>query len=300
VKATEERLDEIRRAAAGQSLSAPAGKSLAASYHGLPLLKKPVWTWEVPLYFFAGGTAGAASVMAAVAQLAGGEEGLVRDARVLAAIGATVSAPLLISDLGRPERFLYMLRVFKPQSPMSVGAWTLAVFGGAATTAALFRRGVMGNAAGAVAAASGLVMCTYTGVLLGATTIPVWSHHKRLLPSHFGASAVASAASVLELRRHREPALNLLALGAAAWESFTGAVIESTRDTTSEPLRSGPTGTLTRIGGVLSGPLPLALRLLGGRSVRARRAAAVAQIAGSLITRFAWIAAPRFKGELQR
>lgn len=289
MKATEERLDEIRRAAAEQQLSAPGEQP--ANYYGLPLLKKPVWTWEVPLYFFAGGTAGAASVIAAGAQIAGAGDALVRDARRLAALGATVSAPLLISDLGRPERFLYMLRVFKPRSPMSMGAWTLAVFGGAATTAALFRRGAIGNAAAIAAAASGLVMCTYTGVLLGATTIPVWSHHKRLLPSHFGASAVASAASILELRRHREPALNRLALGSAAWETFTGAVVEATRDATSEPLRRGPTGTVTRIGGLLSGPLPLALRLLGARSVRARRAAAVAQIAGSLITRFAWIAA---------
>src|SRR5688572_32381689 len=105
------------------------------SYYDLPLLKKPVWTWEVPTYFFVGGAAGAAAVLAVAAQIAADNEKVVRDARWIAAIGAAVSGPLLIADLGRPERFLNMLRVFKPQSPMSVGAWTVAVFG-AATTAA--------------------------------------------------------------------------------------------------------------------------------------------------------------------
>src|SRR4028118_1689221 len=101
------------------------------TYYDLPLLKPPVWTWEVPVYFFVGGAAGAASVLGVAAQFSKGNEELVRDARWIALIGVAVSGPLLIPDLGRPERFLNMLRVFKPQSPMSVGVWTLAVFGGA-------------------------------------------------------------------------------------------------------------------------------------------------------------------------
>src|SRR5437660_10347067 len=36
--------------------------------------------------------------------------------------------PLLIKDLGRPERFLNMLRIFKVKSPMSIGSWCLLVF----------------------------------------------------------------------------------------------------------------------------------------------------------------------------
>jgi hypothetical protein len=265
------------------------------TYYDLPLLKPPVWTWEVPLYFFLGGAAGAASVLAAAAQVTGGDERLVRDARWIAAIGANLSTPLLISDLGRPERFLAMLRVFKPQSPMSVGAWTVATFGGASTAAAVAdlvsRRTTLpvklaGNTAAAVAAGSGLVMATYTGVLLGATTIPVWKEHVHLLPVHFGASALGSAVSALELRGHREPALNALGLGAAIFETAAGVAIEGRDDRESEPLRHGATGRLTRLGGVLSGPVPLALRILGKR-----KAAAISTLAGSLITRFAWVAA---------
>lgn len=265
------------------------------TYYDLPLLKPPVWTWEVPTYFFVGGAAGAAAVLALAAQLAGGDEDLVRDARWIAATGATLSAPLLIADLGRPERFLNMLRVFKPQSPMSVGAWTLATFGAVSAATALAdvaRRNTnlpvkfVGDIAGAVSAATGLVMATYTGVLLGATAIPVWKEHVRLLPMHFGASALGSAASLLELRGHRHPALNALALGAAVFETVAAIALETGNDQISAPLREGRSGTLTRLGSILSGPIPLFMRLMGSR-----KGAAVATLAGSLITRFAWVAA---------
>src|SRR5438132_4259413 len=97
--------------------------------------KPPVWTWEVPLYFFVGGTAGAAALLAAVAGWRA-QPSIAHDARWIAAAGAILSPPLLIADLGRPARFLNMLRVFKLQSPMSVGAWTLVGFvSGASATA---------------------------------------------------------------------------------------------------------------------------------------------------------------------
>src|SRR5712691_5847806 len=164
------------------------------NYYDLPLLKKPVWTWEIPVYFFVGGAAGASAVIGMAAQLAGADQRIVRDARRIAAIGATLSAPLLIADLGRPERFLNMLRVFKPQSPMSVGAWIVAAFG-ASSTVAIFLPRRLGDAAALASAASGMGMATYTGVLLGATAIPVWSKHVALLPAHFAASAAGSAVS---------------------------------------------------------------------------------------------------------
>src|SRR5688572_10149995 len=101
---------------------------MGANYRDAPLLKPPVWTWEVPLYFFAGGAAGAAAVIAAVAHFGGPSfAALARDAKWVALAGALISPLLLISDLGRPSRFLNMLRVFKLQSPMSVGVWTLVV-----------------------------------------------------------------------------------------------------------------------------------------------------------------------------
>lgn len=234
------------------------------SYYDLPLLKKPVWTWEVPAYFFVGGAAGATAFLGVAAQLAGHDQQLVRDARWIAAIGAAVSGPLLVSDLGRPERFLNMLRVFKLQSPMSVGAWTLAAFG-ASSTAALFLPGKpLRDLAAGVSAATGLVMATYTGVLLGATAIPEWNEHAGTLPVHFGASALGSAVALLELRGHRSDALHSLGLGAAIYESLPG--------------ESGP---LTH---ALTGTVPLLLRLFGKR-----KAAAASTLIGSLMKRYAWI-----------
>ena len=232
-------------------------------------------------------------------------------------IGATLSTPLLIADLGRPSRFLNMLRVFKPQSPMSVGAWTLAVFGTASAGAVALgapasrrlagrrpaARGAgtapgqpprtaarpVGDAAAMLSAVTGLVMATYTGVLIGATAIPVWKKHVSVLPIHFGASALASAASLLELLGNKEPALAKLAAAAAAFETFTGWRIEAGGGIESEPLMHGATGITTRIGGMFSGPLPLILRAIGTRNTRT--AAAAAALLGSLITRIAWIEA---------
>ncbi len=280
--------------------------SAATGYYGRPLLKEPTWTWEVPLYFFVGGAAGAAAVVGAAARALGDDdEGeLVRDARWVAALGGALSAPLLISDLGRPERFLNMLRVWKPQSPMSMGAWTLTAFGssaGAAAFADLVRRRaaaggsraavpvrVVGDAAGVLAAATGLVMTTYTGVLVGATAIPAWNRSVSVLPIHFAASGLGAAVSLLELLGHDHPALNRLGVAAALAEIATGVVHELDDHPAHAPLKEGSSGALVRAGGVLSGPVPLLLRLFG-----ARKAAAVAAIAGSLITRYGWVAAGR-------
>jgi len=256
------------------------------TYHDLPLLKKPVWTWEVPTYFFVGGAAGAAAAVGFAAQVGGGGEAVARDARWIAAIGAGLSGPLLIADLGRPERFLNMLRVFKPQSPMSVGAWTVAAFGAAATAAVIIPNKPLRNAASAVAAGTGLVMATYTGVLLGATAIPVWKQNVKLLPVHFATSSLGSAVSLLELRGHRGAALNSLGLGAAIFESAAEVALHGAKEKESLPIRRGRSGTIARVAGALSGPIPLLLRLLG-----ARKLAAVSTLAGSLATRIAWVEA---------
>jgi formate-dependent nitrite reductase membrane component NrfD len=274
------------------------------SYYDLPLLKSPVWTWEIPAYFFVGGTAGAAAVVGAVARATGADPRLVRDARWVAAVGGALSPALLVSDLGRPERFLNMLRVFKIRSPMSVGAWTLVAFSNAAAAAAgadLVQRAtngrvpvrVIGNAAEALAAASGLVLSTYAGVLIGATAIPAWSTNVKVLPIHFAASGVGAAVSILELLGHRDRALNVLGAGAAAVETVIGASLELRDSQALVPLKEDWSGAVTRMGGVLSGPLPLALRLLAGRSTSARKAAAISTVVGSLMTRVGWLSAGR-------
>jgi formate-dependent nitrite reductase membrane component NrfD len=281
----EKRLQQIRREAEKigrvdakgiRAIGAPFPQATAETgYYGLPLLKPPVWTWEVPAYFFIGGAAGAAAVVGAAARIAGADRDLVRHARWIAAAGAALSTALLIGDLGRPERFLNMLRVFKPQSPMSVGAWTLAVFGTCSGAAALADETFIGDSAAMVSAATGLVLATYTGVLIGATTIPVWSKHVSILPLHFGASAMASAVSLLQLFGHDEKALNFLGLGAAAFETFTATRVDDN----------------VRIAAFFSGPVALVLRTIGLRSRRVRKAAAAASLLGSLLTRIAWMEA---------
>ena len=295
---SEARLERLRREAertgrVGSDGVRPEGAPFPRAdaengYYGLPLLKAPVWTWEVPAYFFVGGAAGAAACIGFFARIARGESQLTRNAQWVAAIGAAASGPLLIADLGRPERFLAMLRVFKPQSPMSVGAWLLTAFAGSTAATVVFR-GHLRDLSSAAAAITGLGMATYTGVLLGATAIPVWATHASLLPVHFGTSALASAVSVLELLGHSDRPLNTLGRGAAAIEGAIAIYLEQ-RDE-AKPLHEGANALTTRIASAFSGPIPLAIRLLYGRSRRARQAAAVSALLGSCLTRVAWIEA---------
>jgi hypothetical protein len=108
---------------------------------------------------------------------------------------------------------------------------------------------------------------------------------------------VASAVALLELAGHDSPSLHRMGVATAAAETVAGAVIEARSHPGLEPLKRGKSGWLTRLGGVLSGPIPLALRLFGRRSVAAQRAAALSTIVGSLITRFAWIEAGNVSAE---
>ena len=313
-KESERRLLEIRKQA--ETHGAVTGKGIVPAgapfpkatpetgYYGVPMLKEPQWTWEVPLYMFVGGAAGAASIIATMARLRNADPELVRSARWLAAAGGVISPMLLISDLGRPARFINMLRVFKLQSTMNVGAWTLAAFSSFAGAAAFanFVRDrfgdslpirVLEDASGIMTAAAGSVLSTYTGVLIGATAIPVWNENVATLPHHFAASGVNSAVSLLELIGHENKALNHLGIAASTYEVFEGFSLESRKTMANEPVRKGRSGAIVRVGGILSGPVPLALRLayaLTGKT-RLRRAAAWSSLAGSLLTRYGWIEA---------
>jgi formate-dependent nitrite reductase membrane component NrfD len=313
---SERRLAEIRRHAAETGYVAEAGVLPAGApfprataetgYYGLPLLKQPQWKPEVPLYFFVGGAAGAAALIASAANLLSrNDDDLVTHARWIAAGGGALSSVLLTADLGRPSRFINMLRVFKLQSPMSVGAWTLtafSTFSAAAVFANNMRRkfrfwpiSVVEGLSGILASATGLVMTTYTGVLIGGTAIPVWNQNIDTLPAHFAASGMNSAVSILELLGSENRALNWLGLAASAYESFEGVALEAERARVNDPLRKGLSGLIVRAGGLLSGPAPLLLRLVytatGQKSFR--RAAAYLSLLGSLLTRFGWVHAGR-------
>jgi formate-dependent nitrite reductase membrane component NrfD len=148
------------------------------SYYGRPVIKPPVWKQpDVPVYLFVGGVAGVSAVLAEGAALSG-RPGLERWARLAAAGGSAVGTVALVHDLGRPARFLNMLRVLKPTSPLSIGSWILAPFGGLSAAAAASnvtgRLPFLGRAAGWGAAALGPPLATYTAVLLCDTAVPAW------------------------------------------------------------------------------------------------------------------------------
>lgn len=312
----EQRLEQIRREAeTGARLEivtrpvagAPFPQANSENgYYQLPLLKEPSWTWEISLYFFVGGAAAASGIIGAIADYTGADRKLVRHARWIAAAGSVLSPPLLIADLGRPTRFLNMLRVFKPYSAMSVGSWTLMGFssGAAATAFAGFMQDRYGpslplrmleKAGQAASLAFGLPFSNYTGVLIGATAIPVWHDCVTELPLLFGFSGLGASVGLLEIMGNRKNrALNALALSAAVVETIEGLRIERRGHAELAPLKKGPSGWIARAAAVLSGPIPLLLRTAGllGKGKRTRsldRFAAWSSVTGSLLTRIAWI-----------
>ena len=162
-----------------------------------PFLKAPVWSWEVPLYFWAGGIASGAAFVAVACDAAGDAGAAVIARRV--ALAAVAPCPvLLVADLGRPERFLNMLRIVKPRSPMSTGAWCLVGFSGTAAAAVLADALGMqrsARAAGSVGALLGAYLGSYAGVLLSCTAVPVWARSLAFLgPIFVGTSAMTGAA----------------------------------------------------------------------------------------------------------
>jgi formate-dependent nitrite reductase membrane component NrfD len=257
-----------------------------------------VWIWSVPLYFWVGGVAGAAMTMSTAAQLFGGRSLRAFDERCrrVGAIGGGLGTALLIHDLGYKRRFLFMLRVFRPSSPMSVGSWVLALATPLTAGAAVLTkfRGWprdLGRMAGIGGGVLGMPLATYTGVLIGNTAVPVWAAARRSLPVLFGASAVASLGAVFELMplgaRERTIARRFGRIGQVAELAAMAAVeYEAARvPQVVKPLRYGATGALWKAGAILTASA-VAVSVLGGRRRKMRAAAGVLGIAGSLCMRF--------------
>jgi formate-dependent nitrite reductase membrane component NrfD len=168
---------------------------------GGPMIHSPVWTWEVPVYFWFGGMAAGSSFVALACDLAGDE----KSARIARRVSLAVlmpSPPLLIADLGRPARFLNMLRIFKPRSPMSMGSWALMAFstGSAAGVGLdLLGRHRAAKVAGFLNAVVGGYFGSYTGVLLASTAVPLWSRSRLFLGPIFVATGTATGAAATRL-----------------------------------------------------------------------------------------------------
>jgi len=260
------------------------------SYYGRPILKEPVWQPEIPFYFFTGGVAGGCSVLHGLARVADRER-LAKTALYVGAAADLVSPALLISDLGRPERFLNMLRVFKVTSPMSVGSWVLFVSGGSSTTAALLERlGILKRAtvaAEAVSFLTGPPLATYTGTLLADTAIPVWHEARRELPWLFGASAAASAGAATTLFAGDEagPARRLAILGAAGALGLK-EVMQRRLGFVGEVYEQGEAGRYGRVSKGLTATGAALLAAKGRRSRAAAVAGSTLVLAGELALRW--------------
>ena len=310
---TEQRLEQLREQAWDKGIVAGRGVDVTggpiprrSGYYGQPVVKPPVWTWEIPIYFFIGGLAGMSAVIA-FAGLVFHEIDLARTAMWLATIGAVLSPILLTIDLGRPRLFLNMLRVFKYKSPMSVGAWIVFAFGACVIPGViafeLHAQHIFGGGIDQFlkifahllvigSAFWGVLLATYTGVLLGVTAIPAWFLHRVLLPIHFGSAGLGSAAALLELLGHRVAPLSALGFLAAAIETALWIWLEIDKHGAADrALHRGLPGWLIRGGEFLSGPLALILRLANLVPL-----AAISFLFGALISRFGWIEAGKVSG----
>jgi len=255
------------------------------------VLKEPVWRPEVAFYFFTGGLGGASSVLSLVARVSGHELLAQRSIQIASAADA-VSPPLLIADLGRPERFLNMLRVFKVTSPMSVGSWILAYSSTASSVSAFLntigRLPRVADLARTASAVSGAPLAVYTATLISDTAIQVWHEARRELPFLFGSSAVASAgaAAAIAVAPAEAGPARRLAVGGVLVENAIFALMRKRLGMLGEPYASGESGRYRKvsrtctIGGaaLLAGP--------GRRSRLAAAAGGALVLAGEVAMRW--------------
>lgn len=261
------------------------------SYYGRAILKQPVWKQpDVPVYLFFGGLAGASAVLAEGAAVTG-RPSLRRVARLAAAGGSTVGAAALVHDLGRPERFLNMLRMFKVTSPLSVGSWILAAFstlaGAAAASETTCRMRGAGRLAGAGAGVLGPALSTYTAALLSDTAIPAWHEAYRELPFVFagGGAAAAGGFAMLTVPVDEAGPARRMAVAGAALELAGSERMVRRLGLVGEPYRTGEAGRLLKAAQALTVG-GLALTLAGGRSRVVSGLAGSSYLAGSLLSRF--------------
>jgi len=299
-----------RRRGGGERSMVPPGQP--RSYYGEPVVAKPVWTPEIPVYFFTGGICGASLPLSLLASLRG-NDALAQRAAAVGLGMAAVSPVLLISDLGRPARFLNMLRMFKVTSPMSVGSWILVATSGCATLgAARELLGILpraGRAGQWASLALGPALSTYTAALIANTAIPAWHDAGDELPFVFAATSAATAgalAAAVTPVAHTAPARRLAVGGALAQLALLELMEKRLGPLVGEPYRHGVPRQLGRAAKGLTAAGAIALAAARGRRSRLV-AGAVALLAGGMAERsaifragFASAADPRYTVGPQR
>ncbi|MEV6607186.1 NrfD/PsrC family molybdoenzyme membrane anchor subunit [Kutzneria sp. NPDC051319] len=261
------------------------------SYYGKPVVKAPVWSpLDIGGYLFLGGLAGASSVLAAGAELTA-RPGLARAGKIAALGAISASAAALVHDLGKPERFVNMLRVVKPTSPMSVGSWLLAGYGPAAGIAAatavtgLFPG--IGKAATIGAGLLGPAIASYTAVLISDTATPAWHGGYREMPFVFVGSAATAAAGlgmIAASTAEAGPARRAGVFGAAL-ETVAMHQMRQRLGMVAETHHQGKAGPLLKAAEVLTIGGAAVGALLGRRSRVAAVIGGAAMLAGSACTR---------------
>jgi hypothetical protein len=262
-----------------------------ASYYGRPVLKRPVWNAsDIAGYLFLGGLAGASSALGAGADLTG-RPTLARGAKAGAAGAFGLAVVALVHDLGRPARFLNMLRVAKLSSPMSVGSWLLAGYGPLAVGAAAssvtgwFPR--LGRLATLGAAAGGPLVAGYTAALISDTAVPAWHEGYRELPFVFVGSAATAAGGlglIVAPTHESGPARGFAAAGAAA-ELAAVRLMKRRLGIVAEPYETGRSGRLLRAAEIVS-VAGICCAVAGRRSRTLSALSGAALLAGSAAGRF--------------
>jgi formate-dependent nitrite reductase membrane component NrfD len=266
-----------------------------SSYYGKPVINAPVWQApDIPGYLFLGGLAGASSLLGAGAQLTA-RPSLARAAKAGAFGAGCLSIAALAHDLGRPARFLHMLRVFKVSSPMSVGSWLLGAYvpatGVAAASALTGRVPRLGAAATAGAALLGPAVAAYTAALISDTAVPAWHDGYPEMPFLFVGSAATAAGGLGLLAVPPEqgaPARNLGLFGACL-ELAASHLMTRRIGMVAEPYHHGRGGMYMKAGEILTvlgaagslavslaGPLARRRRAVGALSGAALLAASAA------------------------
>lgn len=284
------------------------------AYAGVPILQRPAWRNEVAVYFYLGGISSGAFILGALADLSGPRWRSLAETGYVVSFAAMIPCvPLLIHDLGRPSRFHHMLRIFKPSSPMNLGTWTLVAHSGIVTlrTAAILadRLPVLGALAqplperllGAAGLVPAVTLGGYTGVLIGTTSVPVWSRSP-MLGGLFMASGVvtgAAAVSLTSILAKRDTAAERAALGTIAMVAgltelgLIGGYLTTTGNLAA-PLLRGMEGKLLA-GAVGASGAALIAELAGARAHARHRflgaVASVATLAGGAMLRWAVIRA---------
>ncbi|HEX3802134.1 MAG TPA: NrfD/PsrC family molybdoenzyme membrane anchor subunit [Solirubrobacteraceae bacterium] len=272
-----------------------------------PMMQGPVWTKEIPIYFWFGGMASGAAFVGLACDLAGDERSA-RVARKVALAALLPSPPLLILDLGRPERFYNMLRVFKPRSPMSMGSWCLSLFGGLASGAVfadLLGRRKTARSLGAANAVVAGYLGSYTGVLLASTAVPVWARSRLFLGPIFISTATLTGASAtrlvlsatgLDAEHPTGRALGRVESGAMAAELLLSEFNRHRLGSLASVLEDGAGAEWFKRAGWLA-RAGLATRLLRGRVPGSEHVASASFMGAALCYRFAWVRSGRTSAE---